>query len=235
MDYGGKVKDFYKKYAFDEFVKTPNIKIESSGGGVVPVRRPLWSCADNGLMLIGDAGCQVNPLHGGGIDPSMRAGYYAANTAADAIEAGNHTLEKLWDFNRKVMTTFGAEFASLDLLRIVLQVLTTEDLNFGLGNDLLSSAEILEIATKGSMTLSLFDMAKKAIQGISNPKLLLDLNYLRIRMNEISKHYKKFPTNINDFAEWKTKTIQIYENLNQMVVKGKKNEKENIKGSEVHG
>ena len=235
MDYRGKVKDFYKKYAFDEFVKTKNIKIESSGGGVVPVRRPLWSCADNGLMLIGDAGCHVNPLHGGGIDPSMRAGFYAANTAADAIESGNYTLEKLWDFNYNVMTTFGAEFAALDLLRMVLQVLTNEDLNFGLEKDLLTAGEILEIASTGSITLSLFDMAKKAIQGLSNPKLLLDLNYLRIRMNEIAKHYRKFPRTIQGFAEWKNNTIQIYEKITNMIVKVKKNEKENIKGSEAHG
>ena len=144
-------------------------------------------------------------------------------------------LEKLWDFNYNVMTGFGAEFASLDLLRIVLQVLTNEDLNFGLEKDLLTSGEILEIASTGSMTLSLLDMAKKAIQGISNPKLLLDLNYLRIRMNEISKHYKKFPRNIIDFAEWKNTTIQIYDKIHKMVVNVKKKEKENIKDSEAHG
>ena len=86
MEYRGKVKDLYKKNVFQEYVKTNNINILSSGGGVVPVRRPLWSCADNGFMLVGDAACQVNPLHGGGIDPSMRAGYHAANSAIQANE-----------------------------------------------------------------------------------------------------------------------------------------------------
>ena len=234
-EYGGKVKDFYKKHAFEEFIMTKNIEIESSGGGVVPVRRPLWSCAENGLMLVGDAGCQVNPLHGGGIDPSMRAGFYAALAAADAIEAGNYTLEKLWKFNYNVMTDFGAEFAALDLLRIVLQVLTNEDLNFGLEKDLLTAGEILEIASTGSVNLSLFDMAKKAIQGIGKPKLLLDLNYLRIRMNEISKHYKNFPRDIYNFAEWKNTTIQIYDKIYKLVVDVKKNEREKNKGSEAHG
>jgi hypothetical protein len=56
-------------------------------------------------------------------------------------------------------------------------------------------------------------MVTKAIKGISNLKLLGDLNYLRIKMNEIIKHYKKFPGNYDQFEVWKNKTIQIYEKI----------------------
>ncbi|MHA2122604.1 MAG: geranylgeranyl reductase family protein, partial [Promethearchaeota archaeon] len=181
MDYKGKVRDFYKKHVFQEYIKTTKFEIISSGGGVVPVRRPLWSCADNGIMLVGDSACQVNPLHGGGIDPSMRAGYYAANSAVTSIEKDKFTINELWDYNYKVMTGFGAEFAALDLLRIVLQRLSNADLNFGLERDLLSGEEILNISSKGGLNLSVIDMAVKAIKGISRPNLLLDLNYLRIK------------------------------------------------------
>jgi len=233
MDYKGSVKEYYQKNAFNEFVPTKNFELESSGGGVVPVRRPLWSCVDNGLIIIGDAACHVNPLHGGGIDPSMRAGYYAALTAYDAIKAGDISLNKLWDFNYKIMTTFGADYASLDLLRMVLQVLTNDELNFGLSKDLLTSEEILVIAETGLIKLSLMDMIKKAISGISNPKLLLDLNYLRIRMNEISQHYRKFPKERNKFDEWKLKAIQIYDKLDKMVIQPRKNPK--VEKSVVNG
>ncbi|MFX1499501.1 MAG: geranylgeranyl reductase family protein [Promethearchaeota archaeon] len=222
MDYGGKVKDLYRSNVFNEFIKTSKVEILSSGGGVVPVRRPLWSCADNGFMLIGDAACQVNPLHGGGIDPSMRAGYYAANSAVQAIETNSYSINELWNYNYNVMTSFGAEFAALDLLRIVLQSLSNEDLNFGLGRELLSGEEILEISSKGGLNLSLADMAVKAFKGISRPNLLLDLNYLRIRMNEISKHYKNFPKNFSQFSNWKEKTIGIYEKVKKSIVSSKK-------------
>jgi geranylgeranyl reductase family protein len=216
MDYKGKVKELYQEYVFQTFIKTSKFEKISSGGGVAPVRRPLWSCADNGFMLIGDAACHVNPLHGGGIDPSMRAGYYAAITAADAIENDDSSLNKLWDFNYKVMTSFGAEFASLDLLRIALQRLSNESLNFGLEKELLSGNEILQIAETGNLNLSLLSMATKALKGISNPKLMLDLNYLRIRMKEINKHYKNFPPSRENFEIWKDKTIQIYDNVKKM-------------------
>ena len=222
MDYKGQVKEFYKKNVFNQFIKTSKVEILSSGGGVVPIRRPLWSCADNGIMLIGDAACQVNPLHGGGIDPSMRAGYLAANCAKSAIGAGDVSIENLWEYNYNVMTSFGAEFASLDLLRMVLQVLNNEELNFGLEQDLLTGEEILEISSSGDLNLSILDMAVKAFKGISKPNLLLDLNYLRIRMKEVSKLYKKFPDDISIFEPWKSSVLQVYDKIRKMLINPKK-------------
>ncbi|MFX0187190.1 MAG: geranylgeranyl reductase family protein [Candidatus Hodarchaeota archaeon] len=216
MDYKGEVKDYYRKNVFNEFIKTNNCEVLSSGGGVIPVRRPLWSCAENGIMFVGDAACHVNPLHGGGIDPSMRAGYYAAITALDAIQNNDYSLKKLWEYNCKIMTNFGAEFASLELLRIALQKLSNESLNFGLEKELLSGDEILEISSTGGIKLSIIDMVGKAIKGITNPKLLLDLNYLRINMNKILEHYKDFPEDledINEFEVWKEETNKIYNKI----------------------
>ncbi len=223
MNYGGKVKELYKTHVFKEFITTPTIEVLSSGGGVAPIRRPLWSCAENGIMFVGDAAFQVNPLHGGGIDPSMRGGYYAALTASGAIDSGDYSLEKLWDYNIKVMTSFGAEFAALDLLRRVLQSLTNSDLNFGLEKDLLTASEILQIAETGDLTLSLIDMAFKAFKGIMRPDLLLDLNYLRLRMNEISKRYRNFPKISTNFDEWKTKVEEIYNKIQKMIISIKTN------------
>ncbi|MHA2010028.1 MAG: geranylgeranyl reductase family protein [Promethearchaeota archaeon] len=222
MDYKGKVKDLYRKNVFQEYIKVSKYEIMSTGGGVVPVRRPLWSCADNGIMLIGDSACQVNPLHGGGIDPSMRAGFYAANSAVSAIEKGNYSIDMLWDYNHSVMTSFGVEFAALDLLRMVLQSLSNADLNFGLERDLLRGDEILEISSTGGLGLSLPNMITKAFKGISRPNLLLDLNFLRIKMNKISKLYKNFPRDIESFLGWKEKVVGIYEKIKKLIVNTKK-------------
>jgi len=222
MSNKGKVKSLFRQNVFNEFIKTSTYEIVSSGGGVVPVRRPLWSCADDGIMFIGDAACQVNPLHGGGIDPSMRAGFYAAKTAVDAFEKEDFSIEALWNYNYSVMTSFGAEFASLDLLRMTLQVLSNEELNFALKQDLFSGEEILEISSTGEFELPLLSMVNKALKGISKPNLLLDLNYLRIRMNEISKLYKNFPANIANFEEWKKRAIQVYDKIKKNIIKYKK-------------
>ncbi len=221
-EYKSEIKEYYKKNVFNQFILTSNYDIISSGGGLVPVRRPLWSCTANGILIIGDAACQVNPLHGGGIDPSMRAGLFAAKTAINAIENGDLTINSLWDYNHKVMTSFGAEFAALDLLRMTLQVMTNAELNFGLEKDLLSGEEILEISSTGGLNLSLLNMVNKAIKGIAQPNLLLDLNYLRIRMKEISKLYRNFPKNIHEFEEWKNKVTQVYDKIRKMLINTKK-------------
>ncbi|NVM17846.1 MAG: NAD(P)/FAD-dependent oxidoreductase [Candidatus Lokiarchaeota archaeon] len=222
MNLKGRVKDLYHQNVFNEFIKTSKYEIISSGGGVVPVRRPLWSCTDNGIMFVGDSACQVNPLHGGGIDPSMRGGFYAANTAIDAIEKGDYSVNSLWNYNYDVMTSFGAEFASLDLLRMTLQILPNEDLNFALQQDLLSGEEILEISSTGEFELPVLGLVTKALKGISKPNLLLDLNYLRIRMNEISKLYKNFPTKIENFEDWKIRAIQVYDKIKKSIINAKK-------------
>jgi len=222
MHYKGQIKNLYRQHAFSQYVRIPNYEILSSGGGVVPVRRPLWSCADDGIMVVGDAACQVNPLHGGGIDPSMRAGFYAATTALNAINVEDYSIHGLWDYNHKVMTSFGAEYAPLDLLRMVLQNLTNEELNFGLSKELLTGNEILELSSSGTINIPLIDMVSKAFRGISKPNLLLDLNYLRIRMNEIAKLYKKFPSDIDKFEEWKLRVNQVYDKIRKMLINSKK-------------
>ena len=221
MDYKGKVKNLYQQNVFKEYIKTSKYEIISSGGGVVPVRRPIWSCADDGIMLVGDAACQVNPIHGGGIDPSMRGGFFAANTALAAIEKEDYSINSLWRYNNSIMTSFGVEFASLDLLRMTLQVLSNDDLNFALQQDLLSGEEILEISSTGRIDLSLLSMVTKAFKGLSKPNLLLDLNYLRIRMNEISKLYKNFPNDIVKFEEWKSRVTQVYDKIKKTLIKTK--------------
>jgi len=218
MNLKGKVKELYQKNVFNEFIQIPDYEIISSGGGVAPIRRPLWSCADNGIMFVGDSACHVNPLHGGGIDPSMRAGYHAALVASEAIENSNYSIKMLWDYNHRIMTSFGAEFASLDLLRMGLQSFSNEELNFGLESDLLSGQEILEIASSGGLNLSLSDMFSKAIKGISRPNFLLDLNYLRIRMREIFNLYKKFPRDIDNFRIWQERVIQVHDKFKKMLI-----------------
>ena len=64
--------NFYRHVLARDLFKSS--EIIHKGGGIVPTRRPLDSFVGNGIAVIGDAGCQVNPIHGGGIGPSMMGG-----------------------------------------------------------------------------------------------------------------------------------------------------------------
>jgi len=59
--------------------------------GNVPVGLPLAHIVSDGLMVVGDAARQVDPLTGGGIINAMTAGKLAAQVAVEAIEAGDTT------------------------------------------------------------------------------------------------------------------------------------------------
>lgn len=222
MSYGQKVKDLYKTHVFDFFIKTGKYEILSSGGGVVPVRRPLWSCVDQGIMFCGDAAMHVNPLHGGGIDPAMRAGYYAAMTAVNATREKDYSTKTLWEYNLKIMRGFGSEFAGLDLLRRVLQNLNNEDLNFGMHAGLLSGHEILSIAKEGKIELTPMQLTQKAIRGISRPRFLLKLFTLCRSMNKVAALYQAFPgtDDRKKFESWKGKVVNHYKKIDRLIPAG---------------
>ena len=63
--------------------------------GNVPVALPPERLVADGFMLVGDAARQVDPLTGGGITNAMAAGRLAAQTAAEAIGAGDTSAGRL--------------------------------------------------------------------------------------------------------------------------------------------
>lgn len=78
----------------------PNSPILTSIAGGVPSSITLEKISAPGIMLVGDAARQVNPLSGGGIASGMIGGSIAGKIAAEAIDRKslNHilTYDKAW-------------------------------------------------------------------------------------------------------------------------------------------
>lgn len=72
--------------------------------GGVPIGLPPMPMVVDGLMLVGDAARQVDPLTGGGIANGMAAGRLAARVAAEAIAAG--------DVSRAALSRYEQEWAA---------------------------------------------------------------------------------------------------------------------------
>ncbi len=110
--------------------KFPNARIVEMIFGGVPVSGSIEKTSANGLMLIGDAARQSDPVTGGGILNAMDAGKVAGEAAFAAISAGDVSLEKLEDvYEKRWRATTGH---ALDLSLIVKNCfidLTDEDLN----------------------------------------------------------------------------------------------------------
>ena len=69
--------------------------------GGVPVGGPLKKLATDGLMVIGDAAHQADPMTGGGIGYGMEAGKLAAECAAEAIRRGDTSRRSLKAYERQ--------------------------------------------------------------------------------------------------------------------------------------
>jgi len=87
-------------------------------GAALPTRRPYDSAVAPGFVAVGDAAGHVNPTTGGGIPGAAKAGYWAALRAVEAVSAEDPSEERLWEYNRQVMTDFGKRFAAMDLYNI---------------------------------------------------------------------------------------------------------------------
>ena len=79
--------------------------------GGVPVGPPLPRLVASGLMLVGDAARQADPLTGGGIANAMMAGQLAAEVAAQAIAAGDTSAETLASYEERWMAGRGRKMA----------------------------------------------------------------------------------------------------------------------------
>lgn len=69
--------------------------------GNVPVGVARGGIVADGLMLIGDAARQADPLTGGGIANALLAGRLAARVAAEAVEQGDTSQESLAEYERR--------------------------------------------------------------------------------------------------------------------------------------
>ncbi len=90
-------------------------KRQRSGGGMIPVRRPFDRLAAPGVVLIGDAGCQVFPAHASGVG----MGLLAARTLADVTngETDPGAPETVWAYATRFLRTHGPILGAFDVFR----------------------------------------------------------------------------------------------------------------------
>ncbi len=69
--------------------------------GGIPVGGTVRELVGDGVLLVGDAAHQAEPLTGGGINLAITAGEMAANVAADAIAAGDWSRDGLEEYPKR--------------------------------------------------------------------------------------------------------------------------------------
>ena len=109
--------------------KMPNAKILNIVVGGVPGSGPLDTFTADGIMLIGDAARQSDPLVGAGIAIGMWAGIIAGEVAANAIEKGDTKRVVLKSYEDRWQDTMGNYISNDYELKQILTKLNDDDFN----------------------------------------------------------------------------------------------------------
>lgn len=188
-------------------------KIIDKGAWFVPTRRPLHSMVGDGIMVVGDAACQVNPIHGGGIGPSMGGGKIAAETAVTALERGNVSREALWQYNVRYMRWYGVKQAGLDVFRIFLQYCSNEDLDYGMKYKLMTEEDLLRASMGEEARFNITDLTMRVFRGLRKLGFLMKLREAADMMKRVRELYRNYPESISEFEKWKMQVESIFERV----------------------
>ena len=92
-----------------QFVESrfPSGKVIAEMYGAVPLSGPVYETVSDGVVLVGDAARQVNPISGGGITYAMRAALIAADAISHAFEAKDFSKQQLLEYERRWRKEFG--------------------------------------------------------------------------------------------------------------------------------
>jgi geranylgeranyl reductase family protein len=203
-------KEQLYKTAFNKPMFNDSIVL-TGGAWFDPVRRPIDNMVSNGVMLVGDAASLVNPIHGGGIGPSMLSGYFAGQQIAQALEKGEPTKEALWGYNKRYIDTYGKKQGTLDIFKLFLLSCSDEDLNYGMAEKLMTEDDVLKAGMGDDFHLNITETAKRVFRGIRRVGFLNKLRLTVTMMRGLSAHYNTYPTTPVGFEAWRAQTVNLIE------------------------
>jgi digeranylgeranylglycerophospholipid reductase len=119
------------KAFLDDFLKIrfPKAKILSMVAGGIPVSSTLKEIVGDGIMLVGDAARQVNPMTGAGILNGMIAGKLAGQVAVSAIKDGDTSKNRLKEYQKLWYQRLGRTHRAFYLIKEGVIRLSDEALN----------------------------------------------------------------------------------------------------------
>jgi digeranylgeranylglycerophospholipid reductase len=144
----------------------PRAGILSEIAGGIPVTGALKHMVTDGLMVIGDAAHQADPLHGGGINLGMIAADLAIQVGAPAVGRGDVSTTTLQAYEAAWRKRFGRQHAALYRIRKAIAAIKEESMN-----DLIKTASELPLAEMNTGQI-LFAVLK------NHPSLLLETRAL---------------------------------------------------------
>jgi geranylgeranyl reductase family protein len=207
----------FNKFILSQPIFKESIKLQG-GTWYDPTRRPLDNMVGNGVAILGDAAFLVNPIHGGGIGPSMISGFLAGETVIEALEKDDPSQTQLWDYNCRYIKMYGKKQASLEIFRYLILSNSNEELNYGMKYKVLTEEDILKASLDEDFHLEITETIKRVFRGL---KKLGFLNRLRLTakiMKQVKTHYMNYPKIVKDFPKWKIETEKLFKDARSKIM-----------------
>lgn len=202
--------DFVKKTWIDTW---GGVKVLDSSGGVAPIRRPNDTMVDHNFMLVGDAACQVNPIHGGGIGSSLLGGAHAGHVASEALENNDTSITALWKYNSRYHQSYGKKQAALDVFRWFLLTITNDDIDFAFRKQIIKASDLLDTSMTGEAHFGKGEKFKRLISGFGKLPLLLKVAKVAKLMEQMRSLYDAYPDSPKGLDSWKARVTQVYDEV----------------------
>jgi len=190
----------------------------TGGAWYDPTRRPLDNMVGNGVVILGDAACLVNPIHGGGIGPSMLSGHLAGKTIVEALEQGDVSQKSLWPYNCSFMKMYGAKQAGLDVFRMLLLSSRDEDLNYGMKYKVITEEDVLKASLGEVPRLNITETAERVFRGLKRIRYLNKLRLTVNMMRRVKAHYRNYPKSHEEFEEWRIGTEALFKRARSKLI-----------------
>jgi digeranylgeranylglycerophospholipid reductase len=153
------LKEFLRK-------RMPKARILGMVAGGIPTSGPMKTTTSDGIMLVGDAACQSDPLTGGGIINAMKAGIIAGEVASKAISASDVSRAGLGEYETRWRGEIGKQIQKSYNAKNIFLKLSDEDMN-----QLATSLQGVDLSR-----LSAMDLLKVLLR--LNPRLFWSLKGL---------------------------------------------------------
>ncbi len=167
----------------------------------VSVRRQFGSLVYGNYLGAGDSVAMPNPVSAGGIGPAMVAGTLAGQVAAEAIQEGDTSMDRLWKYNLKFNELYGSKTAALEAFRVYLQSLNNDLINYGMSHFITKDeAEKLAYGLVPEMTIA--STFQKILSGVSNINAFKNLLFTVNKMKKLTALYENYPKDVSAFKAW---------------------------------
>jgi len=170
----------------------------------------------DGFMAIGEAACQVIPLHASGVASGLYAGYLAAQTAGPVLKTGGiPSTADLWPYAMTYKRKRGADLAVFNAIRLVSESMTEDQVAGMLESGVLDRNDYYHGLIPNIAPFTLGSLPKRIYGFIKRRDLIAPITKMLALATMLKIHYAFYPSKYDpaSIQKWSRKNQKIFKSL----------------------